>query len=70
MIEGTAWHIPHYPDQGCELAPACLSCHLPRCRFDQVEGQQWRRRPKGIPNRRKARGINLSDSPKLGAKTP
>jgi hypothetical protein len=45
--------IPHYPDRGCELAPRCLECPLPRCRFDLVEGKQWRRRPKGIPNRRR-----------------
>ena len=49
--------LPHYPDKGCELAPRCLECHLPRCRFDKVDGKQWRRRPKGIPNRRnKERG--------------
>lgn len=49
--------VPHYPDRGCELSPACLQCQLPRCRFDTVNGKQWRRRPKGIPNRRgKGRG--------------
>lgn len=45
---------PHYPDNGCELAPRCLECHLPRCRFDLLDGKQWRRRPKGIPNRRRS----------------
>lgn len=45
--------LPDYPDRGCELAPRCLECSLPRCRFDTVNGKQWRRRPKGIPNRRK-----------------
>lgn len=48
--------LPRYPDKGCELAPRCLECHLPRCRFDTVNGKQWRRRPKGIPNRRKGPG--------------
>jgi len=24
-----------YHDEGCELAPACLSCPLPRCRYDE-----------------------------------
>lgn len=47
--------VPRYPDTGCELAPRCLECTLPRCRFDTVDGKQWRRRPKGIPNRRKSR---------------
>lgn len=23
-----------YPDEGCELAPACLDCHLPLCVHD------------------------------------
>ena len=44
--------VPDYPDKGCELEPRCLECTLPRCRFDTVNGKQWRRRPKGIPNRR------------------
>lgn len=44
--------IPRYPDKGCELATHCLECPLPRCRFDTVDGKQWRRRLKGIPNRR------------------
>ena len=25
-----------YRDTGCNLAPKCLSCPLPRCQFDQV----------------------------------
>ncbi|MDP2935102.1 MAG: hypothetical protein Q8O86_01270 [Dehalococcoidia bacterium] len=50
---------PRYPDNGCELAPRCLECHLPRCRFDLVDGKQWRRRPKGIPNRRKGVGSRV-----------
>ena len=62
---------PEYmPDKGCELAPACLGCHLPRCRFDKVDGKRWRHRPKGIPNRRKPGHINLSESPKVEVKTP
>lgn len=24
-----------YPDLGCELAPACLTCPFPRCRYDE-----------------------------------
>ena len=23
-----------YPDRGCNLAPSCLKCHLPVCKFD------------------------------------
>jgi hypothetical protein len=25
----------HYEDTGCEVAPACLSCPLPRCKYDE-----------------------------------
>ncbi len=25
-----------YVDSGCEAAPKCLACHLPRCRFDAI----------------------------------
>lgn len=42
-------------DKGCSLRPKCLECDLLLCRFDKVHGQQWRRRPKGIPNIRKAK---------------
>lgn len=30
-------HLPeqlHYRDDGCEMAPRCLECPLPRCRYD------------------------------------
>ena len=23
--------VPHYPDEGCDFSPSCLSCPLPRC---------------------------------------
>ncbi|GEM_PF-4696346 len=61
-------NVPDYPDKGCELAPRCLECTLPRCRFDTIDGKQWRRRPKGIPNRRKketAKGKNQQED-KIG----
>ncbi len=25
-----------FPDEGCELAPHCLTCPLPRCRWDTL----------------------------------
>lgn len=38
-----------YGDQGCDLAPSCLNCPFPRCRFDapgegrrQVKGRRDR----------------------------
>lgn len=24
-----------YPDTGCEIAPSCLACPLPRCQYDE-----------------------------------
>ena len=29
---------PYYPDAGCEVSPACLSCPLSRCKHDDP---QW-----------------------------
>jgi hypothetical protein len=29
----------HYKDEGCKLAPACLSCPLPRCIDEQLQGR-------------------------------
>jgi hypothetical protein len=26
----------HWRDTGCEIAPSCLSCPLPRCKYDSV----------------------------------
>jgi hypothetical protein len=28
----------HYRDTGCYVAPSCLSCPLPRCRYDVIGG--------------------------------
>lgn len=28
----------NYRDTGCDLYPACLSCPLPRCRYDRRSG--------------------------------
>ena len=33
-----------YRDEGCELAPSCLHCPLPRCIYDEPGGKQERRR--------------------------
>lgn len=30
----------HYADTGCEHSPACLSCPLPRCKYDEPQGQR------------------------------
>ena len=29
----------YYPDNGCNIAPACLSCPLPLCKYDDPEWQ-------------------------------
>lgn len=28
----------HYRDEGCSVAPRCLDCPLPKCRFDVAGG--------------------------------
>ena len=28
----------HWADNGCSVAPSCLACPLPRCRYDVVGG--------------------------------
>ena len=38
-----------YRDEGCEVAPECLACPLPRCRHDDPRGQ--RREAKDKRNR-------------------
>lgn len=27
-----------YADDGCDMAPACLTCPLPRCKYDMAPG--------------------------------
>ena len=29
-----------YQDTGCDVAPACLSCHLPQCKYDDPGSQR------------------------------
>lgn len=29
----------HYHDDGCDLAPACLTCPLPKCRYDMSQSE-------------------------------
>ena len=30
-----------HPDTGCEFAPSCLSCLLPKCRYDMPDGGKF-----------------------------
>lgn len=32
--KGVPTETSNWRDTGCEIAPACLSCPLPRCRYD------------------------------------
>lgn len=34
----------HYEDTGCEVSPSCLSCPLPRCKYDDPVWFQLHRR--------------------------
>lgn len=38
-IQAEGWHL-EFPDNGCSLYPGCLSCPLPRCRYDLPHGQK------------------------------
>jgi len=29
------WELWEFRDEGCDLYPSCLSCPLPRCKFDE-----------------------------------
>lgn len=40
-----------YPDTGCQEAPSCLRCPLPRCRYDQ-EAEAERRQEAAARDRR------------------
>ena len=50
MSRRTTSDLPeHYPyrDTGCNVAPACLNCPLPRCKYDDPEEYrraQWEQR--------------------------
>ncbi len=34
----------HYEDTGCEVSPSCLTCPLPRCKYDDPVWYQKHRR--------------------------
>ena len=59
-----------FPDTGCDLAPSCLSCPLPVCRYDAAPHageDRWERddrifalRKKGVPTGELARAFGVS----------
>jgi hypothetical protein len=51
-----------YPDTGCDLNPSCLTCPLPRCKYD-VGGNR------GVATRKRDREIVLLHR-KYGAPSP
>ena len=42
----------NYRDTGCDIAPACLSCPLPRCRYDMPPGRKVEERNAQVAARR------------------
>ena len=61
IAEGTSPTYSHYPDNGCEVSPSCLSCPLPLCRYDDPQGyENWKHRQRRA--RAKAGAIDLSKS--------
>ena len=52
----------YYPDLGCDLFPACLSCPLPRCRYDEPEALKYgskRRRNKEVMRLKNNEGMTI-----------
>ena len=52
----------YYPDLGCDLFPACLSCPLPRCRYDEPLALKYaskRRRDKEIIRLKSEEGMTI-----------
>jgi len=52
-----------YRDTGCDLHPACLSCPLPRCRYDEPHGSVSVRRRETMQAaaRLRSKGLMVSE---------
>jgi len=57
-----------YADDGCSVHPACLTCPLPRCRYDNPEGSigvSWR-----VKEQAAASFVEIRRMRKLGLSIP
>ena len=55
----------HYRDEGCELAPACLNCPLPRCVYDEPGGTGQRQRRQRDEDMLRLRGLEGQNAREL-----
>lgn len=66
LVDGVGW-----PDNGCALYPVCLTCPLPKCRYDLPRGvntlraaaraiSAQRLRSRGAPIEEIMRGVGVS----------
>ena len=58
----------HPPDHGCEVAPKCLECPLPQCRYDDPRGylrQQHRQKDAQLLEEMKHRGLSADEAAEL-----
>ena len=56
------------PDRGCEVAPKCLECPLPQCKYDDPAGylrQQRHQRDTRMFEEMKQRGLTFVEVAKL-----
>ena len=56
-------HFP-YRDDGCDVAPSCLSCPLPRCKYDDpgcLTRERRARRDQAVLDVRSSEGITVME---------
>ena len=55
----------NFPDEGCDFAPACLTCHLPICRYDMtvVQLNAWKKTNGFMDNLQGGQPIKQADRP-------
>lgn len=55
--------MTRYRDDGCDIHPACLTCPLPRCRYDEPydpHGEERRERNAAIWRAYREDGLNVA----------
>ncbi len=69
MFKGDPAEYRHFSDDGCDVAPHCLSCPLPACRFDMPADKaremiaNWRGEP---PSQNFAEKIEIAKQARAG----
>ena len=58
----------HPPDHGCEVAPMCLECPLPQCKYDDPRGdlrQLRQQKDAQLLGEMKQRSLSIDEAAKL-----